>query len=48
MLKYTIKNDIQHVLDCSDVYIGDTDITTRKDYIFDSVSQKIINNTIIK
>jgi DNA topoisomerase-2 len=46
MLKYTIKNDIQHVLDCSDVYIGDTDITTRKDYIFDSTSQKIINSTI--
>jgi DNA topoisomerase-2 len=34
-IKYTIKNDIQHVLDCSDVYIGDTAPNSRKEYVFD-------------
>ena len=41
-LNYTIKNDIQHVLDCSDVYIGDTSHCTRKEYIYLDELNKII------
>src|SRR5574344_630014 len=33
-LKYSIKNDIQHVLDCSDVYIADTGSNIRKEYVY--------------
>lgn len=40
--KYTIKNDIQHVLDCSDVYIGDTLPSTRKEYVYSDDNDKII------
>jgi DNA topoisomerase II len=45
-ITYTVKNDIQHVLDCSDVYIGDVESVQRKDYIFDDVTQKIVLQTI--
>ena len=41
-LKYTVKNDIQHVLDCSDVYIGDTGSSTRKEYVYSDECNKII------
>lgn len=41
-LNYTIKNDIQHVLDCSDVYIGDTSHCTRKEYVYFDELNKII------
>jgi len=47
-VQYTIKNDIQHVLDCSDVYIGDTASSPRKEYIYsddgrDNIVLKQIN-----
>lgn len=45
-VKYSIKNDIQHVLDCSDVYIGDTQSTTRKDYVYSDELNKIIHQNI--
>jgi DNA topoisomerase-2 len=45
-LKYTIKNDIQHVLDCSDVYIGDTGSSTRKEYVYSDTCNKIIVRNI--
>ena len=45
-LKYTIKNDIQHVLDCSDVYIGDTGSSTRKEYVYSDTCNKIIARNI--
>lgn len=45
-LKYTIKNDIQHVLDCSDVYIGDTGQSTRKEYVYSDTRNKIIERSI--
>ncbi|AHL67621.1 DNA topoisomerase II [Chloriridovirus anopheles1] len=35
MVKYIKKTDIQHVLDCSDVYIGSIQEYPRKEYIFD-------------
>ncbi|ABF82116.1 hypothetical protein MIV086L [Invertebrate iridescent virus 3] len=40
--KYTIKNDIQHVLDCSDVYIGDTAPTARSEWMFDDAVNQIV------
>lgn len=45
-IKYTIKNDIQHVLDCSDVYIGDVASNTRKEYIYSDETDKIILQNI--
>lgn len=45
-VKYSIKNDIQHVLDCSDVYIGDTQSTTRKEYVYSEELNKIIHQSI--
>jgi DNA topoisomerase-2 len=45
-VKYSIKNDIQHVLDCSDVYIGDTQSTTRKEYVYSDKLNKIIQQNI--
>lgn len=45
-LKYTVKNDIQHVLDCSDVYIGDTGSNKRKEYIYSDDANKIIYQTV--
>lgn len=41
-LKYSIKNDIQHVLDCSDVYIGDTGSNIRKEYVYCEDIGKIV------
>lgn len=45
-LKYSIKNDIQHVLDCSDVYIGDTTSNNRKEYVYSDELDKIIQQNI--
>lgn len=45
-LKYSIKNDIQHVLDCSDVYIGDTGLNNRKEYVYSEELGKIIQQNI--
>ena len=45
-VKYSIKNDIQHVLDCSDVYIGDTQSTIREDYVYSDQLNKIIRLNI--
>lgn len=45
-IKYSIKNDIQHVLDCSDVYIGDTGFNIRKEYIYSDECNKIIQQNI--
>lgn len=45
-LKYSIKNDIQHVLDCSDVYLGDTSSSIRKEYIYNSELNKIVYQNI--
>jgi DNA topoisomerase II len=41
-VQYTVKNDIQHVLDCSDVYIGDTGSSLRKEYVYSDKYNKII------
>jgi DNA topoisomerase-2 len=41
-LTYAVKNDIQHVLDCSDVYIGDTESSSRKEYVYSDECNKII------
>jgi DNA topoisomerase-2 len=45
-IKYSIKNDIQHVLDCSDVYIGDTASNIRKEYVYSDEHEKIIYQNI--
>jgi len=45
-VKYTIKNDIQHVLDCSDVYIGDTGSITRKEYVYSDTANKIVHRDV--
>ena len=45
-MQYSIKNDIQHVLDCSDVYIGDTGPCTRKEYIYSDEHDKIIYQSV--
>lgn len=44
-VKYSVKNDIQHVLDCSDVYIGDTGAITRREYVFskNKITSRIID-----
>lgn len=45
-IKYSIKNDIQHVLDCSDVYIGDTSSILRKEYVWCDETNKIVSKSI--
>lgn len=45
-VKYSIKNDIQHVLDCSDVWIGNTENSTRKEYVYSDITDKIVYQTI--
>lgn len=45
-MRYSIKNDIQHVLDCSDVYIGDTGHCSRKEYIYSDEHDKIIYQNV--
>ncbi|CCV01991.1 DNA topoisomerase II [Invertebrate iridescent virus 22] len=45
-LKYCIKNDIQHVLDCSDVYLGDTSSSIRKEYVYNCELNKIVSQNI--
>jgi DNA topoisomerase-2 len=45
-LKYSIKNDIQHVLDCSDVYIGDTSSNIRKEFVYSDEKNKIIQQNV--
>ena len=45
-VKYSIKNDIQHVLDCSDVYIGDTGKSVRKEYVYSDEHDKIIYQNV--
>jgi DNA topoisomerase-2 len=39
--EYTVKNDIQHVLDCSDVYVGDTGANNRKEYAYSDSTGRI-------
>lgn len=41
-LVYSVKDDFQHVLDCSDVYVGDVGFSTRKEYIYDDNQDKIL------
>jgi DNA topoisomerase-2 len=45
-IKYSVKNDIQHVLDCSDVYIGDTGSNMRKEFVFSDEHNKIISQNV--
>lgn len=48
-IKYTKKTDIQHVLDCSDVYIGSVQSERnypRKEYIFDNGKITLANVTV--
>lgn len=42
MAKYIMKNDIQHVLECPDVYIGDVSSDERVEYLYDSARQPVI------
>ena len=45
-LIYSVKDDIQHVLDCSDVYVGDVGFSTRKEFVYDDDHKKIIAKQI--
>lgn len=45
-IRYSVKNDIQHVLDCSDVYLGDTSSFFRKEFVFNNDLKKIVQQTI--
>lgn len=45
-LIYSVKDDIQHVLDCSDVYVGDVGFSTRKEFVYDDDHKKIITKQI--
>lgn len=45
MTKYTMKNDIQHVLECPDVYIGDVNSDERLEYVYNEngmIEQKLV------